>query len=340
MSERKDVSRSEVARQRRAQRVVKELAQTSTRALRPAATVSSRVVSPDAATRKRVVKPRRFNVAVGMPDIYLRRPAAPRIHASWRLGSLFIILLIGTALYLLLSLPFFRVSNATVLGNNRLTREDVESEMGVLGQSIFTVHPEKVETRLRVRLPELLSVQVKVYLPNHVYVTLTERAPVILLQNSEGYTWIDAEGVAFRPRGFVSGLVLVEGTVPVPPVVALPDDPSAPVPDAPAPVVPAPYMQKELVDSILLLAPYVPADSKMIYDSSFGLGWTDSRGWESYFGSSSENMPLKLRVYQTLVDSLVSRGVSPSIINVMYPDAPFYRVLPGKENELTLNNGL
>jgi hypothetical protein len=334
MSERKDLSRSEVARQRRAQRVVKELAQTSKRALRPAVTVSSRVASPDAAARKRAAKPRRFNVAVGMPDVYLRRPTAPRFHVSWRLGSVLIILLTGAALYLLLTLPFFRVANATVLGNNRLTREDIEAEMGVLGQSIFTVHPEEVETRLRVKLPELLSVKVNVYLPNHVYVTLTERAPVILWQQSEGYTWIDAEGIAFRPRGFVAGLVLVEGTVPPPTSAALPDDPGAP-----GTLAPAPFLQKELVDSILLLAPSVPADSKMVFDHSFGLGWTDSRGWKSYFGISAKDMPLKLRVYQTLADSLVSRGILPSVINVMYPDAPFYRVVPGTEKELTLNNG-
>ncbi len=72
----------------------------------------------------------------------------------------------------MLSLPYFRVPSATVLGNNRLTREEIEAVMGVLGQSIFTVQPDEVETRLRMNYPELLSAQVNVYLPNHVYVTV------------------------------------------------------------------------------------------------------------------------------------------------------------------------
>jgi hypothetical protein len=328
MSERKELSRAEVARQRRTQRAAKELTQTTKRAVKPAVAVSSRVAAPDVATRRRVVKPRRFNIALGMPDIHLHRPSAPRLHASWRLGSAFIVILLGVAIYLLLSLPYFHVPSATVLGNNRLTREEIETVMGVLGQSIFTVQPDEVETRLRMNYPELLSAQVNVYLPNHVYVTLTEREPVILWQQDEGYTWIDATGVAFRPRGLVAGLVLVKGLVTPPPGSASLDDPLSP----------QPYMQKELVDSILLLAPYVPTDTTMVFDRSFGLGWTDSRGWKAFFGTSADDMPLKVRVYQSLADSLVNRGVSPTFINVMYPDAPFYRAVEVQE-ELTLDSG-
>jgi hypothetical protein len=329
MSETKDLSRSDVARQRRAKRVVKELAQTSKRALKPAVTVSARVASANVPTRRQVVKPRRFNIAMGMPDINLHRPTVPHLHASWRLGSVFIIILIGLALYLSLSMPYFRVSNITMDGNSRITHEEIETVLGVLGQSIFTVHPDEVETRLRMNFPEVLSAQVNVYLPNHVYLTLTEREPVILWQQGEGYTWIDSTGVAFRPRGFVTGLVLVNGMVTPPVGTSLLEGSFAP----------EPYMQKELVDSILLLAPYVPADSTMVFDRTFGLGWTDSRGWKSFFGTSAEDMPLKVRVYQTLVASLVSRGISPTLINVMYPDAPFYRVVTVEAIELTMDSG-
>jgi hypothetical protein len=48
---------------------------------------------------------------------------------------------------------------------------------------------------------------------------------------------------------------------------------------------------------------------------------------------------LKVRVYQSLVDSLVNRGVSPTFINVMYPDAPFYRAVAVEEKELNLDSG-
>lgn len=330
MREKKELTRAEIARQRRAQRAVKELTQTTKRATKPAVTVSARVASPDAerVARRRASSPRRFNIALGMPEIHLHKPSVPRLHASWRLGSVFIVILLGVALYLSLSLPYFRVPSATVLGNNRLTREELEAVMGVLGQSIFTVQPDEVEARLRMNYPELLSVQVNVYLPNHVYVTVTEREPVILWLQDEGMTWIDATGVAFRPRGLVAGLVPVKGLFTPPLGLAPLDDPLSP----------KPYMQKELVDSILLLAPHVPADTTMIFDRTFGLGWTDSRGWKSFFGTSVDDMPLKVRVYQSLVDSLVNRGVFPTFISVMYPDAPFYRAVEVEEKELTLDS--
>ncbi len=328
MSEKKEPSRAEIARLRRAQRAAHELTQATRRAVKPVAPVSSRVAVPHE-TRRRAASPRRFNIALGISDVYLNAPPSPRFLNGWRTGSIFLVILLGAALYLVLSLPYFRVPSATILGNSRLTREEIETAAGVLGHSIFTVQPDEVETRLRTNFPELLSVKVDIYLPNHVYVTMTERDPVILWQQDEGYTWIDATGVAFRPRGIITGLVPVKGLVIPPPGPASLNDPLSPTP----------YMQQELVDSILLLAPHVPADTTMVFDRSFGLGWVDSRGWKAFFGTTVKDMPLKIRVYQSLADSLVSRGVSPTLINVMYPDAPFYRAVEVDEEEFSLSSG-
>jgi cell division protein FtsQ len=330
MSDNQEISRSEIARQRRAQRARKELEQTSKRASKPVVKVA-RVAPRAAVNRKSYVNPRRFNIALGLPEIHLHKPtlATQRLFASWRLVSISVAVLLGVMIYLALSLPYFRVPNATVQGNNRITREEIEAVTGVIGQSIFTVQPDEVATRLLVNYPELLSAQVKVYLPNHVYVTVNERQPVILWQQDGGYTWIDATGVAFRPRGAVAGLVPVQGLATPPIGTPALDDPLAP----------PPYIQKELVDAILALAPTVPADSSMVFDRSYGLGWTDSRGWKSYFGTTAQDMPLKVRVYQSLVDSLVSRGTTPSFISVVYPDAPFYRAIEIQHEEITADNG-
>jgi hypothetical protein len=331
MSDKQELNRSEIARQRRAQRARKELEQTSKRASKPMAV--ARVAPRAAVKKKRYTNQRRFNIALGLPEIHFHKPgiANQRLFASWRIVSISVAALLGIVIYLALYLPFFRVPNATVLGNNRLTREEIESVTGVIGQSIFTVQPKEVEARLRMYYPELLSAQAKVYLPNHVYITVNERQPVIMWEQDGGYTWIDATGVAFRPRGAVSGLVPVQGSVKPP----IEDE----TPAADAPIAPPPFIPKELVDAILALAPTVPADSTMVFDPSFGLGWTDSRGWKSFFGTSAQDMPLKVRVYQSLVDSLISQGKIPAFINVMYPDAPFYRMADVASQELPVDNG-
>jgi hypothetical protein len=122
-----------------------------------------------------------------------------------------------------------------------------------------------------------------------------------------------------------TGLVPVKGATNPPAGIAPVDDPASP----------PPFMQKELVDAILALAPNVPADSTMVFDSKDGLGWMDSRGWKVFFGATAHDMPLKVRVYQSLVDSLVSRGKSPMFISVVYPDAPFYRMAETNPEEAT-----
>ena len=220
------------------------------------------------------------------------------------------------ALYLAWTLPYFHAVWATVIGNNRLTAEEINAALGMAGQSIFTIQPDEVETRLRLNYHELTSAEVKVYLPNYVYVTVTEREPVILWQQGDGYTWVDSAGVAFRPRGFVAGLVPVVGNGTPPVEVVSADDPLSP----------PPFISKEMVDAILVLAPHVPAGSYMLYDPHNGLGWNDSRGWQVYFGTDTKDMALKVRVYQSLVDSLMARGLYPTFVSVAYPDAPYYRM--------------
>lgn len=326
MSEKRELSRAELVRQRRAQRVAKEMQQTTQRALKPIVPVASRNNVPTRPISNKPLKKvntRRFNVAFGLPEIKLQRPSITmsRIRGNWRVASLLIALVLGLAIYFALTLPYFHVPNATVLGNNRFSREEIEMVLGVAGQSIFAVKPDEVETRLRMNYPELSSAKVEVYLPNHVYVTVTERQPVILWQQDNGYTWIDSDGIAFRPRGTADGLITVIGLTPPPAGVASLDDPYSPVP----------FMQAELVDAILVLAPSVPAGSTLIYDPSNGLGWNDSRGWQAFFGTSAKDMALKIRVYQSLVDSLLSRGKAPEFISVAYPDAPFYRMAEVEE---------
>jgi hypothetical protein len=317
----KEISRSEAARQRRAQRAARELTQTTRRAVKPLTVVSARALFPVKPAPSR--RARRFEAAVGVGDIRFLNPPVLRI-SGWRLASLALFVLFGAALYFVLSLPYFHVPSATVLGNNRLTRDEIQAVTGVLGQSIFTVQPEEVEARLRMNYPELLSAQVEVYLPNHVYITVTEREPVILWQQGEGYTWIDASGVAFRPRGLAEGLIVVKGLGTPPRGSALQSGSFSP----------QPYIQKELVDAILLLAPYAPPDTTMLFDPAYGLGWKDPRGWKAFFGFSAADMPLKVRVYQSMADWLANRGVSPALINVMYPDAPYYREVEKKEYNL------
>ena len=87
-----------------------------------------------------------------------------------------------------------------------------------------------------------------------------------------------------------------------------------------------PYVSEDMVKAIQILAPNVPSGATLTYDPRYGLGWQDSRGWQAYFGSGAKDMTTRIRVYQSLVNSLLQRGVYPVFISVQYPNAPYYRL--------------
>jgi cell division protein FtsQ len=322
MSEKRGLSRAEQVRLRRAKQNAQRLNQAAERAYRPLPMVSRRVSGTGGAYTapgiKRPPTSRRYHIAIGLPQTRLHAPTLPRLRFGWRLASFLLTVVLGAAIYLMWTLPYFRVTEAQVAGNSRISSAEINAVLSIAGQPIFTLVPDELAARLRLNYPELASAEVKIGLPNQVYVRVSERQPVILWQQGEGFTWIDGTGVAFRPRGDAPGLI---------PVIAL----SAPAGGAPVlddPLSPPPYISQELAAAIQLLAPNAPAGTPIIYDGKYGLGWNDARGWRVFFGRDAKNMALKLRVYQALVDSLTGRGLYPVFINVVHADAPYYRMEP------------
>ena len=335
MSDKRKLSRAEEVRRRRNERAAKELQQVAKQATKPIVKVSSRTPTIPIMVTPKKQERRRFNIALGLPEFHLNKPKLampkfsmprmPKFNANWRTGAIILAFVFITALVLAFQLPYFYIPSASVFGNSRIPNEEINGIIGVSGQSIFTVQPDELERRLRLNYPEITSAHVDVYLPNVVYVTVTERQPVVLWQQNGGYTWVDGSGVAFRPRGDAAGLVVVNAV----------DAPPAGIQTSSDPYSPPPFIQKEFVDAALALSPLVPAGSTLTYSAADGFGWKDPRGWTVAFGTSTHDMPLKIRVYQALVDSLVQRGKTPVFISVVHPDGPYYRMAATTDTEDT-----
>jgi hypothetical protein len=226
------------------------------------------------------------------------------------------VVFLGVALYLAFTMPALQVTEAQVTGNQLLSPAEVNSVMGVTGRPIFMVAPSEMETRLRLNYPELASVKVEVSLPNLVTVHVAERQPLIRWEQGGGYTWVAEDGVAFKPRGEMSGLI---------PVLALTAPPVVGGASA-DPMDPTPFLSTEMVQALKGLAGHVPAGVPILYETGMGFGWNDPRGWRVYFGTKAGDVELKVRVYETMVNSLTQRGIRPAMINVTYPTAPYYRM--------------
>jgi len=317
MSEKRSSSRSELVRQRRRVQTKKRKSKGKVdyRELPP---ITARgVVNDFAIERHKKAKKRSFNAVLSLPQPIARALPTPhtKIHVGWRLLSFIMVLLLGTGLYLAWTLPEFRVNTAQITGNQRVPAEEINAALELNDRPIFLLTPTYIREQALRAFPELASVEATFDLPNIITVNVTERQPVIQWQQDGGFAWIDETGRAFRPRGDAPGLVVVQALGAPPAITVLEQDTLAP----------APFITEGTVEALVALAPHVPAGTPILYDPVTGFSWTDGRGWQAVFGNG-ENMEVKARVYQAMVDWLTQRGVRPNLINVAYPDAPFYRV--------------
>ena len=316
MNEKKEMTRSELVRLRREQEHVRQMQHVVQEATRPVP-VTTRARPASAHPKHKPVQNahRRFQIAFPAARENVRPIHIPRPHFGWRFLSFVMVVVAGMLLYLAFNTPALQVAQAQISGNQLISPEEVNAVMGIARQPIFMVKPADLENRLRLNYPELVSVKVDVSLPNLVAVSVAERQPVIRWEQGGGYTWIAEDGVAFRPRGEMSGLIPVLALT-APPVEGIATDPSNP----------APFISEEMVQALQELVGHVPAGVPILYEGEMGFGWNDPRGWRVYFGTKATDVELKVRVYESMVSSLTQRGVRPALIKVMYPTAPYYRM--------------
>jgi hypothetical protein len=254
-----------------------------------------------------------FAFSLGRTAVHAPAFNLPQLGPRWISAGL--TLFLGLVLYSMWTANTFIVSGAEVSGNQRLDAAEVSAALNVTGQSIFKVIPSQIESNLRTAFPDLAGVSVQVGFPNHIYVNVVERTPILLWSQGENITWIDSNGVSFMPRGNVPGLIPIASTGNPP---KLPGDPKLSV-------YGQPFIDPAMVQAIVALYPQVPAGSPMIYDTNYGMGWQDPHGWSVYFGQNTQDIPIKEKVYQAILDTISKQGIHPTLISVEYLDAPFYK---------------
>jgi hypothetical protein len=276
---------------------------------------------------------RRIDVPLNVTGAEFRLPSLPFTHLGWRAASLIMIVMMLISLILIWKAPVFQVYRVEAEGLQRLTVGDLNTVMGTIGKSIFTINPVLLNENLHQAFPELSKISIKVGLPASVKVVVTERNPIISWSQDGSEIWVDAEGISFPPRGTpANNLVKVEahGTPPSVTPAASQDNgqnPPAGTPAAASTATPKLRLTPELVSAILALGAKMPAGTLLVYDSVHGLGWNDPKGWEVFFGAEDQDMDMKLAVYKALVERLQNEGIQPALISVEYVHAPYYRTV-------------
>jgi hypothetical protein len=89
------------------------------------------------------------------------------------------------------------------------------------------------------------------------------------------------------------------------------------------PLSPETRVDTDVVSGALQLHELMPERNGLRFDPDKGLGFNDERGWTAWFGAGTD-MPEKNLIYNAIIANLQSRGIQPSEINIVNPDAPFY----------------
>lgn len=265
---------------------------------------------------------RRYDAAYSMPIARgAAKPAMVPMELGNRVVSGGLALLCLVLVVWMLGMPPFIFTSVQLVGAQRVSPLEVNAATGLVGRSILFARPEEIEASVRAAFPEFEDVKVSVNLPDYVTLTVRERTPLVAWQYQDRLTWIDAQGVGFVPRGSADNVV---------PVMAFGMPQTQVINFDPLNLDQATslFIAPETVLAIQSLQPYVPAGAMLIFKPEYGLGWDDPRGWQVFFGVTGRDIPLKLQIYQTIVDTLLQRGITPTLISVEYPDAPFYRTEP------------
>lgn len=294
------------------------------------------------APRRRTRPRRRFALTLPMPGAEVQFPAIPQLRLSWRIVSLALTILVGSALYLYSNTPMYTVKGAEISGLQRLTPLEVNTVLGIAGQPIFMVDASSIQQTLETEFPEFSAIETTVSLPASVTISVTERIPVAVWRQDSRTLYVAADGIAFPSRSQE-----VDPTLPVIEASANPPAPAAvPMVDnildelygaeeevsleltptqGAEELVDRNFMKPEMVANLLTIAEHAPKGVPIVFNAEHGLGWTDPGGWQVYFGALKD-IETKLRVYDALLAHLDQEDTLPRLISVEYVHAPYYQL--------------
>jgi len=319
-------TRSEMVRRRRTQSVPQSQPQKVKRSYRPeSAQVSLRpqVTKRNSAYHPGVQKSksRHLEIAFNTSRTSVRTPGITLPVPGPRLASGITVLVMGLILFSFYNSSLFKIEGARLIGNQRLSETEINAALQVIGKPIFSAKPDQIKIDLLSVYPDISAMKVSISLPDRVTIQITERTPMILWQLADGTSyWIDSQGFKFPARGQVDSLVrvLAFGEPHTPPAgIAVTGDPLDGTTSA--------FIDPSMIKLITDLAAIAPAGSAISFDPSYGFGWSDPRGWLVYLGENTEDVSMKMTIYQAIIDKLSQEGVQPTLISVEYLDAPFYR---------------
>ena len=211
-------------------------------------------------------------------------------------------LLVAGVLWMLLSDRFY-VYDAEVQGTVRLSPDVVFWASDLPGLHVLWVNAGRIEEQILTALPSLESTEVSCRLPAECTIAVVERQSMTLWDDDGELWWVDGNGTIFRASRELSEAWTVRG--------------------------PLPRDEEDRLDEPVrvalseLWASGIEIDKLLYYVPERGLVITDERGWRVVIGQGP-GMDERLRMLDAIAANLEARGLMPRIVDVRFPEAPYY----------------
>ena len=230
--------------------------------------------------------------------------SAERSRSPVRLVSVFLLVASIWLVYWFSSNDLFYVQSIQVTGNDRLAEGDLLAMSGLQGVNIFWVDTRVVEQSFEA-LPDIASVRVSCSLPADCRVQLVERTPFLVWRQGNAEAWIGEDGIVLPARGDLQDATVLDAT-------------------GSTALRPGDQVDPELVTTVAELKQLIPDVRLYEYSENNGLSFHNGYGWKIQLGAGPE-IESKLEVLDVLTKRLIDQGIAPALVDVRYPEAPYYR---------------
>jgi cell division septal protein FtsQ len=229
--------------------------------------------------------------------------------ASWaRIGALAVATgVIVAGLWVALDDRFY-VQDVSVLGAERVPPEQVRLASRLAGLHMLWLRTDQVEARVLASVPSLESVRVDCTWPASCSITVVESEPQVVWEDEGRIWWFDDEGLIIPGDGSLPNAWVVRGPLQLGETGLL----------------------DERIKTGLQELSDAGADMARVYYfiPERGLAFIDERGWRVIVGHG-EGMGERLDALERVARHLREQGVTPELVDVRFPAAPYFTLPEG-----------
>lgn len=243
--------------------------------------------------------------------------AAPDLHQSapksWVPGWLKQNLLIAGVVALLMVLSYglfgtewFYIYDIEVAGNQLISKEEIYTRSNLEGLHLFWLNPDEVTARLKEE-PLIEAVQIAVFPPNQVRITVQERQPAAVWQTNGQSYFVDATGTLFSLRGDASTMLVIRN---------LNEDA----------VTPGDAIDSSIVQAAIALNQLIPERTAFDWAPGVGIGYLNEFKYWVHFGDYTR-LNAKVAAYRAFIDQIKPEQEI-TLLDLSVPEHPYYKVAP------------